>query len=73
MSRSPPLPGYSNEAPAFLPRKIGQPSGNSLPQRPTFDIAPVRRQCLWDQIVDISNGGFLAHRNPKASEDEPEI
>ena len=33
----------------------------------------VRRQRLWDQIDDLSNGGFLAHRNPKESEDEPEI
>ncbi|MCA3350654.1 MAG: hypothetical protein INF97_08685, partial [Roseomonas sp.] len=33
----------------------------------------VRRQHLWDQIGDLSNGGFLAHRNPKESEDEPEI
>jgi hypothetical protein len=33
----------------------------------------VRRQRLWDQIGDLSNGGFLAHRNPKESEDEPEI
>ncbi|MCA3363327.1 MAG: hypothetical protein ING08_21220 [Roseomonas sp.] len=33
----------------------------------------VRRQRLWDQIGDFNNGGFLAHRNPKESEDEPEI
>ncbi|MFM7417449.1 MAG: MlrC C-terminal domain-containing protein, partial [Alphaproteobacteria bacterium] len=33
----------------------------------------VRRQRLWDQIGDLSNGGFLAHRNPKESEDMPEI
>jgi hypothetical protein len=37
-------------------------------------IAPtIRRQCLWDQIGDLNNGGFLAHRNPKESEDESEI
>ena len=28
-------------------------------------------QRLWDQVGDLSNGGFLAHRNPKESEDEP--
>ena len=33
----------------------------------------VRRQCLWDQIGDLSNGGFLAHPNSTESEDEPEI
>ena len=33
----------------------------------------VRRQHLWDQIGDLRYGGFLAHRNPKESEDEPEI
>ncbi|MCA3361176.1 MAG: SIR2 family protein, partial [Roseomonas sp.] len=33
----------------------------------------VRRQHLWDQIGDFNNGGFLAHRNPKESEDEPKI
>ena len=33
----------------------------------------VHRQRLWDQIGDLNNGGFLAHRNPKESEDEPEI
>jgi len=33
----------------------------------------VHRQRLWDQIGDLSYGGFLAHRNPKESEDEPEI
>ena len=33
----------------------------------------VQRQRLWDQIGDLNNGGFLAHRNPKESEDEPEI
>ena len=32
-----------------------------------------RRQRLWDKIGVLSNGGFLAHRNPKESEDEPEI
>jgi hypothetical protein len=31
-----------------------------------------RLQHLWDQTGDLSNGGFLAHRNPKESEDEPE-
>jgi len=35
--------------------------------------APVRRQHLWDQIGDLNSGGFLAHRNPKKSEDKPEI
>ena len=35
--------------------------------------ALVQRQRLWDQIGDLNNGGFLAHRNPKESEDEPEI
>jgi len=29
----------------------------------------VRRQHLWDQVGDLSNGGFLAHGNPKESED----
>ena len=33
----------------------------------------IRRQRLWDQIGDLNNGGFLAHRNPKESEDELEI
>ena len=37
------------------------------------DVLVVRRQHLWDQIGDLSNGGFLAHHNPKESEDEPEI
>jgi len=36
-------------------------------------ICLVWRQHLWDQSGDLSNGGFLAHRNPKESEDEPEI
>ena len=35
--------------------------------------AGVRRRRLWDQTGDLSNGGFLALRNPKESEDEPEI
>jgi len=33
----------------------------------------VHRQRLWDQSGDLNKGGFLAHRNPKESEDEPEI
>jgi hypothetical protein len=28
---------------------------------------------MWDQIGDLNNGGFLAHRNPKESEDELEV
>ena len=36
-------------------------------------LEDVRRQRLWDQSGDLNNGGFLAHRNPKESEDEPEI
>ncbi len=32
----------------------------------------VRRQRLWDQIGNLNNGRFLAHRNPKESGDEPE-
>ena len=35
--------------------------------------ALVQRQRLWDQIGDLNNGGFLAHRNPTESEDELEI
>ena len=31
----------------------------------------VQRQRLWDQTGDLNYGGFLAHRNPKESEDEP--
>ncbi|MEY4845567.1 MAG: hypothetical protein RL312_1848 [Pseudomonadota bacterium] len=27
-------------------------------------LVVVERQRLWDQIGDLSNGGFLAHRNP---------
>jgi len=42
-------------------------------QFPPQMMAGVRRQHLWDQIGDLNNGGFLAHRNPKESEDEPEI
>ncbi|MCA3307258.1 MAG: hypothetical protein ING00_15800, partial [Roseomonas sp.] len=37
------------------------------------ELRIVRRQHPWDQIGDLSNGGFLAHHNPKESEDEPEI
>jgi hypothetical protein len=33
----------------------------------------VGRGRLWDQTGDLSNGGFLALRNPKESEDAPEI
>ncbi len=33
----------------------------------------VRRQRLSDQIGDLNNGEFLAHRNPKESEDVLEI
>jgi hypothetical protein len=33
----------------------------------------VQRQRLCDQIGDLSHGGFLVHRNPNESEDEPEI
>jgi hypothetical protein len=36
-------------------------------------LSRVRRQHRWDQISDLSNGGFLAYRNPNESEDEPEI
>ncbi len=36
-------------------------------------LRSVQRQRLWDQISDLNNVGFLAHRNPKESEDEPEI
>ena len=36
-------------------------------------VPGVRRQRLWDQIGDLSNGGFLAHRNHKESEGELEI
>ncbi len=39
----------------------------------TRNLCPVRRQRLWDQSGDLNNGEFLAHRNPKESEDEPEI
>jgi hypothetical protein len=32
----------------------------------------VQRQRLWEQIRDLSNGGFLAHRNAMESgEDQP--
>jgi hypothetical protein len=31
---------------------------------------PVPRQRLWDQSRDLSNGGFLAHRNSKESGNE---
>ena len=43
------------------------------PMGKVLSVLRVRRQRLWDQIDDLSNGGFLAHRNPKESEDEPEI
>ena len=33
--------------------------------RRSFDIAPVRRQRLWEQIVDMNNRGFRTHRNPQ--------
>ncbi len=36
-------------------------------------ILGVPRQRPWDQIGDLRGVGFLAHRNPKESEDEPEI
>jgi hypothetical protein len=45
----------------------------STPQRVSLFRFPVRRQRLWDQIGDLSNEGCLAHRNPKESEDVPEI
>jgi hypothetical protein len=38
-----------------------------------WDPGTARRQHLWDQAVDLSYGGILAHRNPKESEDGPEI
>ena len=41
--------------------------------KPIDRVEIVRRQHLWDQSGDLNNGGFLAHRNPKESEDEPEI
>ena len=48
---------------------------DSLRHDPSFKLAnlrlPVRRQHLWDQTGDLSYAGFLAHRNPKESEDEP--
>jgi hypothetical protein len=37
----------------------------------SFTFAP--RQRLCGLIVDLSYGGFLAHRNPKESGDEPQI
>ena len=33
----------------------------------------VRCQRLWDQTDDLNNGGFLSHRNPLESEDDPDI
>ena len=33
-------------------------------------MTTARRQHLWDQIGDLSNGGFLAHRNPNESDDD---
>lgn len=41
--------------------------------RLSFDIAPVRRQRLWEQIVDMNNRGFRTHRNPQVNEDDPGI
>jgi len=38
-------------------------------QRPPLMQCLVRRQRLWDQSGDLRHGGFLAHRNPKESED----
>jgi len=38
-----------------------------------WDPGTARRQHPWDQAVDLSYGGILAHRNPKESEDGPEI
>jgi integrase len=35
--------------------------------------AAVRRRRLWDRIGSLRSGGFLAHRNQRWSEDEPEI
>jgi hypothetical protein len=39
----------------------------------TRGLQDVRRPRLWDQTGDLKYGEFLAHRNPKESEDEPEI
>jgi hypothetical protein len=44
---------------------------NRSPARIEHSGDHVRRQRLWDQIGDLSNGGFLAHRNPNKREDEP--
>ncbi|CEF42743.1 permease for cytosine/purines, uracil, thiamine, allantoin [Acetobacter senegalensis] len=33
----------------------------------------VRRQDLWDEIGELNNGGFLAHRNDEGVKYEPEI
>ncbi len=64
-SRSPPMPGRSKRSEASVIinfRHSGRASS-----------IIVWRQRLWDQIGDLNNGGFLAHRNPKESEDELEI
>ena len=60
--------------PSPLTGDLGGGEPAQLRMRPDgIVILPVQRQRLWDQIGELSNGGFLAHRNPKESEDEPEI
>ncbi|OAG75423.1 hypothetical protein Amal_03418 [Acetobacter malorum] len=39
----------------------------------TVFCSDVRRQDLWDEIGELNNGGFLAHRNDEGVKYEPEI
>jgi len=56
---------YAEAVDAVLPIEV-------LERIKSVTFLNVRRQHLWDQSGDLNNGGFLAHRNPKESEDEPE-
>jgi hypothetical protein len=68
---------HRQSLPPKIQRKRGRPSRSSkeisVALIEAMATGLVHRQRLWDQIGDLSYGGFLAHRNPKESEDEPEI
>ena len=50
------------------------PAANSCNERPSGRLAAgVPHQRLRYQTGDLHSGGFLAHRNPNESENEPEI
>jgi putative transposase len=55
------------------PRGPRAHDGTIIPGAVDVIVGHVRRRRLWGRIGSLRSGGFLAHRNQRWSEDEPEI